>query len=148
MGIVRAAAQGAVAGFAATGAMSGLLAAAYRRGKDPLLPPKLVTRRLLPGGRERTPRPGENAVTVLAHAGFGVAAGAVFGAATGERSPGLVAGACYGLLVWLLSSEGWVPRLTVQPPAHRDNPKRAVTMVVAHLVYGAALAAALRRMRR
>ena len=50
MGIVRAAAQGAVAGFAATGAMSGLLAAAYRRGKDPLLPPKLVTRRLLPGG--------------------------------------------------------------------------------------------------
>src|SRR5690606_36691171 len=128
--------------------MSGLLAAAYRRGKDPLLPTKLVTRRLLPGGRERTPHLEENAVTVLAHAGFGVAAGVGFGAATGERSPGPVAGACYGLLVWLLSYEGWVPRLTVQPPAHRDNPKRAVTMVVAHLVYGAALAAALRRMRK
>ena len=139
MGIVRAAAQGAVAGFAATGAMSGLLAAAYRRGKDPLLPPKLVTRRLLPGGRERTPRPGENAVTVLAHAGFGVAAGAVFGAATGERSrPGR---GDAGLLVWLLSYEG--PRAHLQPPAHATRTRTRLWRTGVR-----AARAALRRMRR
>ncbi len=73
---------------------------------------------------------------------------AVFGLLTGGRRPRVALGLAYGAAVWLVSYEGWVPKLTVQPPAHRDAPGRAATMAAAHLVYGGVLAAVLRRMRR
>lgn len=148
MGVVRSAVQGAAAGLAATAAMSAVMAAAREEGRVGRLPPKLLTRRFLPGGREYTPRPGENLATAVAHGGFGTAAGAVFGVLTGGRPPRVRTGLAYGLGVWLASYEGWVPWVTVQPPAHRDAPARAAVMAAAHLVYGCALAAVLRRMRR
>ncbi|KUP97556.1 hypothetical protein [Thermobifida cellulosilytica] len=148
MGVVAAAAQGAAAGAAATAAMTGVMAAARKQGGVGRLPPKLLTRRFLPGGGEHTPRPGENLATTAAHWGFGSAAGAVFGLLTGGRRPRVALGLAYGAAVWLVSYEGWVPKLTVQPPAHRDAPGRAATMAAAHLVYGGVLAAVLRRMRR
>ncbi|MEY9213246.1 hypothetical protein NI17_001725 [Thermobifida halotolerans] len=148
MGVLGSAAQGAVAGLAATVAMSGAMAAARKEGKVGRTPPKLLIRRFLPGGREQSPRPGENLAAAAAHWGFGAGAGAVFGALTGGRPPRALLGLGYGLGVWLVSYEGWVPKVTAEPPAHRDAPGRAATMVTAHLVYGYALAAALRRMRR
>ncbi|TDQ51568.1 hypothetical protein [Actinorugispora endophytica] len=147
MGVLRAGAQGGAAGVAATLAMSAVMVAGRRSGRVGRLPPKLLTRRLLPGGGPHTPRSGEDAATVAAHLGFGAGAGAVFGVLTGGRRPRVLTGVAYGLGVWLLAYEGWVPALTVQPPAHRDAPGRAWTMALAHVVYGSALASGLRRMR-
>lgn len=145
--MLSAGAQGAAAGVAATLAMSGVMAAGAKTGLMGETPPKLLTRSLLPGGGSRTPRPGEDTATAVTHLGIGAAAGAVFGVLTGGRRPRARTGVAYGLGVWLLGYEGWIPALTVQPPAHRDAPGRVGTMVLAHVVYGSALAAGLRRMR-
>ena len=48
-------------------------------------------------------------------------------------------GALFGLLVWGVSYLGWVPAAKILPPAHRDRRDRQVTMVIAHLVFGASL---------
>ncbi|GLU48510.1 hypothetical protein Nans01_28610 [Nocardiopsis ansamitocini] len=110
-------------------------------------PPKLLVRVFLPKGSRNRPRAGENPAAFLAHLGFGAAAGAVFGAFTGNRPPRPFTGAAYALAVWAAAYEGWVPAVGAQPPAHRDDPRRATTLLVAHLVYGTALAAGLRRIR-
>lgn len=56
-------------------------------------------------------------------------------------------GAAFGLAVWAAGYEGWVPAMGVLPPAHRDKRSRALTMLAAHLVYGAVLGVASRRAR-
>ncbi|WP_067970858.1 hypothetical protein [Nocardiopsis trehalosi] len=144
---IRSALQGAAAGVAATTLMTGVMSAAKKAGAMGQDPPKLLVRRLLPGGHQALPRTGEDPASAAAHLAFGAGAGAVFGVLTGRRRPGIPTGVGYALLVWAASYEGWVPALRVQPPAHRDAPGRTLTMAAAHVVYGAALARTLRAMR-
>ncbi|MBV2364571.1 hypothetical protein ACFONH_22195 [Streptomonospora nanhaiensis] len=145
--VVKGAAQGAAAGVLATGAMTAVLEAG-RRLSGHGQPPRHIVRALLPGGGGAVPRRGENAATAVAHAGFGAAAGALFGAATGRRRPSRLLGAGYALAVMAAGYQGWAPRIGAQPPLHRDRPDRVATLAAAHVVYGWGLAAALRRWRR
>ena len=84
----------------------------------------------------------------MAHYGFGVAAGALFG--VGYRRlhlplPGPLQGAAFGIAVWASSYAGWVPGLGILPAPPRDEERRPPAMVAAHLVYGTVLGAVLGR---
>ncbi|GAB3213018.1 DUF6789 family protein [Marinactinospora thermotolerans] len=144
---VRSVLEGAVAGAVATGAMSSVMYGARRFGLMGRQPPTLIVRRFLPGGGTHRPRPGEGGLAVAAHLGFGAATGGLFGLLTGRRRPTVLTGVGYAMAVWGASYEGWVPAMGIQPPAHRDAPHRVGTMAAAHVVFGATLATALRRMR-
>ena len=100
-------------------------------------PPKKIVKRFAPGlGRKTT-----DAAASLAHVGYGVGAGVVYAAAVRPRWQNVVTGTIYGLGIWFISYEGWIPAFGILPPPQRDKPGRALTMFVAHIVYGATLGA-------
>lgn len=105
------------------------------------LPPRLIVDRLLPALPERARGP----VAGVLHVGYGAAAGAAYGAMTRPASRGALTGTIFGLAVWAGSYEGWVPAARVLPPTHRDRRARAVTILLAHVVYGTTLGAVARR---
>jgi hypothetical protein len=107
-------------------------------------PPKRVVR--LMASRARLPAPRHGAGTTLAsavaHLGFGAASGALYAAAVPRSS--IPRGVVFALGVWAASYAGWIPALGLLPPPNRDNPRRAWTMVTAHVVYGAILGRVLK----
>jgi uncharacterized membrane protein YagU involved in acid resistance len=136
---------GAVAGVVATGAMSAWQAAGQLSGPYGEQPPKRLVRtaarRLgLPARRHG---PVTWPVTAAAHLGFGAACGAVYATVVSRSTVGY--GSAFGLAVWAVSYPGWIPAVGVLPPPHRDNPRRAWTMLIGHVVYGAVLGALVRR---
>ena len=73
---------------------------------------------------------------------FGVGGGVLFTLLHDRlRPPGptILYGVCFGLAVWAVSYQGWIPKLGILPAAHRDRPGRRRTMVVGHVLYGAVL---------
>lgn len=120
---------------------------ARRAGLTRTLPPARIAAAAIEEATDRPARPGERAVVAsVAHLGFGVACGALFGAirhAASVRGPlaSIVAALAFANLVYVTSYQGWVPALRIMPPASRDQPGRVGTMVVAHWVYGAVLGA-------
>lgn len=144
---------GAVAGLGATVFMSIVMLAARRAGFTPQLPPDKIAEEGIEEIKRGPSREAEEAIVAsVAHFAFGAGAGAMYGAATTPvgRMPvpvAIVAGLLFGTAVWLVSYQGWVPALGIMPPASRDHPGRVATMVVAHWVFGAALAASTRQLR-
>jgi hypothetical protein len=135
--------SGALSGLAATTTMSLLMLAAQRVGLLGEPPPRRLTRRILarlgpvvPRGRAL-----DSAATV-AHFAFGASMGGLFGLAPGR--PTAARGLLFGLGVWAVNYAGILPRLGLMPPARRDRPGRPASMILAHLVYGATLAACQR----
>ncbi len=136
--------RGAAAGAVATGAMSLVMYAAKRFGLMGDMPPEKITSAALDSlGVNRT-RTAQDVLASAAHLGFGSAAGGLFGVlhsrAEIQLSP-VLAGMAFGSVVWIVSYGGWVPALGIMPPPERDRPGRAPSMLLAHLVYGAALGA-------
>jgi hypothetical protein len=140
-GDVREVAAGAATGLAATLAMSGVLALAARFGllKEP--PPRAIVRTALPGLSEEA----VDAGAILAHLGYGSAAGVVHRAL---GAPGPAASVLYALGLYAGSYEGWVPVLGALPPAHLDDRARQASMIAGHVVYGAVLGVLAARRRR
>ncbi|WP_433242830.1 DUF6789 family protein [Streptosporangium sp. CA-135522] len=137
--------NGAVGGVLATAAMSGVMRAGSRAGLMSDQPPKRIARAFLPGHRHR-PKSGEGVLGAITHFGFGAACGALFALACGRRRAPVALGVGYGLAIWLVSYEGWVPRLGILPPISGDRPGRPAVMATGHVVYGAALALAVNRL--
>jgi hypothetical protein len=136
--------RGAGAGLLATLAMSAVMLGARRLGISPLLPPE----RIVQEGAEAVDAPVEraqvDAAAAAAHLLFGAVAAipiALASRVVGAPVPALLA-LPWALTVWAGSYLGWIPALQILPPPPKDHPGRAWTMVVAHLVYGGALAAA------
>ncbi len=126
---------------------------ARRAGLTGPLPPERIAQDVI---AETTGRPAhedeEHAVAAIAHVGFGILTGALYGLLVSglRRAPvGLVAasGAIFGTGVWLVSYQGWVPALHIMPPASRDRPGRVATMLVSHWVYGIGLGIVTARLR-
>lgn len=108
-------------------------------------PPRIIVEDLLPGLSKKE----TNAVALVSHLGYGAGAGAAYGVLVAPARRNAWTGALYGIGVWAMGYEGWLPLLGILTPAHRDKRGRAVTMFAAHIVYGAALGrAAGRRHRR
>ena len=127
--------------------------AARRAGVTPRLPPDKIAEQSIEQVKDGPSEEGEEAVVAtVTHFAFGAGAGALYGGLTAHVGPlpmpvALVTGLAFGSAVWLVSYQGWVPALGIMPPASRDHRGRVATMVLAHWVFGAALAAATRRLR-
>ncbi|GII88321.1 hypothetical protein Ssi03_63110 [Sphaerisporangium siamense] len=140
--------EGAVSGLLATAAFTTVLLAGEHLGLLGEPPPQRITRALLPGPKHRAKR-GEHVLSGAAHFAFGGACGALFALAAGRRRRVRVApGAAYGLLIWAVSYQWWVPALGLHQYAHRDRPGRQAVMAAGHVVYGVSLAFFLNRLRR
>ncbi|MFD0774289.1 hypothetical protein ACFQZ2_10165 [Streptomonospora algeriensis] len=145
--LIRSAVQGAVAGALATGAMTTAFEVGSRKAFR-RQPPKHVVRAFLSrGGSSDKPRKGEDAATVMAHMGFGITTGALFGVLTGRRRPARSLGVAYALAVMFVGYQGWAPGIGALPPLTRDRPSRIASLTAAHLIYGWTLATTLRRLR-
>jgi hypothetical protein len=133
---------GGIAGAIATAAMTASARRLFQRlpprERYPLPPRELIDRTF------RSPQRWGPALTLLAHFGFGSAAGALHGLRTArvKRS-----GILYGLVVWTASYFGWVPALGLLKPADRHPAGRTAIMIASHIVWGAALDIALAELR-
>lgn len=87
--------------------------------------------------------------TVVLHFGYGALAGVAYTTLMPRpHEQPVVRGAGYGLAVWGASYLGWIPALRLPPPATRQPPQQNLTMVLAHIAWGAALGASVARHRR
>ncbi len=145
--VIRDLVRGAESGVLATAAMSAVMLAGDRAGLMSDQPPKRIVRALLPGHGHR-PKRGERVLGALAHFGFGAAGGAAFALLCGGRRAPVTLGVTYGLAIWFVSYQGWVPKLGVLPPIPEDRPGRQAVMAAGHVVYGATLALAANGLRR
>jgi hypothetical protein len=132
-------------GAAATVPMSGtmlLLHQVLPGEKNVPLPPDKITQRV----RERlhpTPRTDKRhgVLTVAGHFGFGALAGGLYGLALAGSKSSPTRGIVFGLLIWLLSYQGWLPALGLFPPVANQSRERNFLMASAHGVWGMALGA-------
>ncbi len=140
---------GALAGMAATTAMTGVMRNLYPRlpaGERYPLPPREITERMAKmAGINASERALETS-TVALHFIAGAATGAAFPLITRSRSP--VVGAGYGIALWAVSYLGWLPAAGVLKPATRHPWRRNVLMLAAHALWGGALASGLKEMER
>jgi hypothetical protein len=135
---------GAAAGAAATVVMTGWMLTGQAISRHGELAPKRLVRRTaqLGGLPARRLSRATLATTAIAHLGFGAACGALYTLVV--RRSSVPRGIALGSAVWVTSYAGWIPALRLLPPPHRDKAGRAWTTMTAHIVYGAALGAAVR----
>jgi hypothetical protein len=133
--IIRSAARGFLAGALATAPMSAAFALARLIGTISELPPHKAIRAISPQLRE----PQRTRVAAAAHVLVGAAAGTAYGAVVPRPARGTLSGIAAGLTVWLVGYEVVMPAVTGMPRAQHDDRRRAATILLAHVVYGAAL---------
>jgi len=140
----RTALRGALAGGAATVAMSGVIAIGRALGLFRTSPPQEIT---AAATQEATGWPPAattafRAGGLSAHLLYGMACGSLFSGLRqcGPRLPRQPLGLGFGLLVWGASYLGLMPALRLYPWPNQDTPGRVATMILAHLVFGASLA--------
>ena len=147
--------QGSLAGLVATAPMS----LAMRAGEKliPLhnkghLPPRQVTDGLLSklGWLKFLRREHRETAALVAHYGFGAAAGALVGLTAARTStvPKPVTGAAVGVFVWAASYLGWLPAIDIRKNMLGEPAERNLQMIAAHIVWGAAAGALLEAMNR
>lgn len=131
--------HGAVAGAAATAAMSGVMLAFQRVGAVDRTSPRVITERAVPVIARRRGRIAKG-VSATSHLAFGTGAGAFFGLIR-SRLPGpdWARGMTFATGILVASYEGWVPVAGLLPPLHRQSIGRKASLVLGHLCYGAVL---------
>jgi uncharacterized membrane protein YagU involved in acid resistance len=139
---------GGIAGFVGTMAMTAAMRRMHRR-----LPAKerypLTPREIIDSGASQVgvalPNEAAKDLTTAAHFAYGAAMGALVAAMNPD--PKKKTGAAAGLAVWVASYMGWLPAVGTLEPATRHPARRNALMIVAHLVWGASTAAAIRELR-
>lgn len=147
-------ADGALAGLIATLPMSITMLVLHRmlpRSERYPLPPEQITGEIADRiGAESAGRGLlRDIMSVIAHFSFGASAGSLFVPFKKYSPlPSILSGMLYGLIVWFVSYQGWIPRAKILPPASEHPARRNVLMILAHLVWGSVLALLLRRWER
>jgi uncharacterized membrane protein YagU involved in acid resistance len=144
---------GALAGAVATAPMSVVMTTMQRalpvREQYPL-PPKEITVKLADEAniQDDLGEPELNALTMLAHYGYGALGGSAYALAKGVL-PGrpAVKGMLFAMGVWTGSYLGWLPAANILKPATEHPVRRTVLMIAAHLVWGASLGVVEARLR-
>jgi uncharacterized membrane protein YagU involved in acid resistance len=148
---IRAFLTGGVAGALATAPMTAVMLAGKRLGLVGDVPPQLVANVALGARDEHDPGTFKRrAVATELHLYVGAINGAAYGALAnrfGRSLPAPLAGAAFGIVVWLIGYRGWMPMLKIMPPIEKDRPDRQVVLVLSHLVYGATLGMIARKFR-
>ena len=144
-------ATGAALGALATVAMSVAMFGFKRLGLMGELPPEKITARMLdrlhitPSGRA------QHLVARMNHIAFGALGGVVFEALRRrlpDRTPILPVALTFAAAIWAVSYAGWAPALGLMPSPRKDRLGRQLSMVAAHIVYGATLGVLADRIRK
>lgn len=140
---------GALGGIVGTLAMTSAMRAMHRRlpadERYPLPPREIIEGGLPRRANEEIGEEGRQAATLAGHFGYGAATGALY--ALARREPAVRDGALYGVLVWAASYFGIMPGLGILKPAQRHPLRRNLLMIAAHVVWGGALALAVRELQ-
>jgi len=131
-------------GVLATAAMSLFMLATRRLHLLGEPPPRKLSKRFLQSLGVGPKPAATSMLTTLSHTGFGAAAALPLPALLRRcrTKPGrMAAGALYGAAVWAVMYQGVLPALNLMPRPARDRPGRPTSMLLAHLIYGATLAA-------
>jgi hypothetical protein len=129
---------GALAGIAATMAMTAVMRRTHRHLpalQQYPLPPREIVDRTLGYSSEDAAR----SQTILSHFGFGALTGVLFTVPFLNRFGGVT----YGLGVWAASYLGWIPTFRILAPATLHPAQRNLLMLAAHVVWGFVLAKSL-----
>ncbi len=140
----RRALRGAIAGCAGTALMTPVqFAGASRSGTH--APPIEITGRLLRVLPIPRPRRGQalQARALALHVAFGTVAGALYGIAA-PRAAREATGLGYAALLFGAGYLGYLPLLSLHPPAHRDAWARQLSNAGAHALFGLTLAEGMR----
>jgi hypothetical protein len=144
-------ALGAVAGVAATFLLQGV-----RTTEQKLLPATMPPMREDPGEfmveraeellpdetREQVPATAEIVAAKSLALGYGMTAGALYGALRPRPGNLLLQGTVLGLGVWAAGYLGWLPALGLMPPVQRQETEQVASPIVQHVIFGVATAAA------
>lgn len=136
-GLIASATNGAIA----TVAMSAVMIVGDRMSLMGEQPPTVITRKALRDlGVDRPSKPAA-LLAPVAHLGFGVAGGVTYRLTRRfvPRVPGGLLGVAFGLAVWTVSYQGWIPAMGFRPPPEDDRPGRPAVMLAAHVAYGLVL---------
>lgn len=128
---------GAVAGAAATIVMSAQMAAPPSTARIGTLPPRRITRFLLPHASTRE----QSIAATPLHLAIGAVSGSLYRGLVRKRRGGILSGMVFGAAIWAIGYQIVVPLVSDLPPASRDAPTRRAALLEAHLVYGAMLGA-------
>jgi uncharacterized membrane protein YagU involved in acid resistance len=144
---------GALAGLAATVPMTAAMAAMHRflpPEESYPLPPRLITENALEkvDAHDELPEEGERGLALVNHFAYGTAMGAIYasGLEALEAEPTVANGVAFGLGVWAGSYQALLPLTGLFPPAHKQPAMRNALMIAAHIVWGAALGLAVRKL--
>ncbi|MDP9380574.1 MAG: DUF1440 domain-containing protein [Chloroflexota bacterium] len=144
--------DGAIGGVLATTLMSTGMWVAYRAGLLGGPPPEIITAAALDAaGVDERNEGTQDALSVIAHFGFGAVGGALFAVLHRRLRlpiPPVLHGAIYATGVWAVSYIGVVPALGIMPTPTRDRRDRHAVMLLVHWVYGATLGAYVRGTER
>jgi uncharacterized membrane protein YagU involved in acid resistance len=142
-GVVR----GALCGAVATAPMTLLMGVLHRclpTLEQYPLPPRLITMKVARrvGVASAMNEDERSAATLVAHFGYGAAAGALYAALPRRTELDVISrGLIFGLAVWSISYLGLLPGTHLLPSATRQPVRRSGLMIAAHLVWGVALSA-------
>lgn len=84
----------------------------------------------------------EMSVALVAHLGYSALMGSLYGIGRPQLKavPAPLAGALFGLAVWGVSFEGWMPAVGIIERTTDKPPKKWTPYVMGHIVYGAVTA--------
>ncbi|HEX4925319.1 MAG TPA: DUF1440 domain-containing protein [Bdellovibrionales bacterium] len=148
--ILAGAAAGALATLPMSAAMGAMFAQLPRREKYPLPPREITDEVLNKAGLDRAiDDRAVAALTLVSHFTYGAECGAVYGAVENRiPGPAFLKGVGYGLAVWGVSYLGWIPAAGILKPATEHPARRNALMIAAHMIWGAALSAVYKGLRR
>jgi uncharacterized membrane protein YagU involved in acid resistance len=137
-----------IAGAAATAPMTAAMLALHQMlpgEPDRPLPPREITENAADAvgageAMDEMDESGRRATTLMAHFGYGAAAGVAYLPFAGKSGmPPALEGASFGLAVWGASYLGLMPATGLYRSATEDPSSRNFLMITAHLIWGAAL---------
>jgi hypothetical protein len=154
---IDSAVRGALAGAAGTAVMTLMMKkVAPQVIPEEMRPDEFVPKRVVEWVEAEAGQP--NALTesqevkaaMGAHFSYGSGMGAAYGLARSAMDgiPAPLAGAMFGLALWGLSFEGWMPALGVQEATTEKPPKKWPMPIMAHLMYGVTTALAYEALER
>lgn len=139
--LVRGALAGGIATVPMTMTMARLFQSLPENQKTEPLPPGQIVSNLEDRAGLDPDRHTHETVTSVAHFAYGAGCGAIYGLLSAKWSARpLVKGSAFGLGIWAISYLGFLPATGLLPSALRQPKSRNFLMIVAHLIWGTALA--------
>jgi uncharacterized membrane protein YagU involved in acid resistance len=155
---INGAVWGALAGVAGGLAMTGMVhKVAPRVIPEDMQPDEFVPKKAVEwaeekvNGQDTLSESQEMKVAMGGHLAYSALAGSLYGLArqhVADDIPAPVAGALFGVAVWGLSFEGWMPAVGIMERTTDQPPKKWPAPVMGHIIYGVTTALAYKALER